>query len=66
MDSDEPMVTFAVTVSRTIHPDGSPGFAVTMSDDEFSFIEVLGMLDAARWRVFNQMTVSFGGEDCSH
>jgi hypothetical protein len=56
----EPMKVFEITITRTIHPDGQQGFSVTMPE-EFSFIEGLGLLDAARWTLFQQMTDRYGG-----
>lgn len=57
----EPMVTFEVTIGRTIHPDGQQGFYITTSEDQYSFIEVMGLLEAAKWQLYRQMTARYGG-----
>ena len=62
MDDEDlkPVVTFELTIGRTIHVDGQQGFYISTSEPEYSFIEILGLLDAAKWQMFNQMTRSYG------
>jgi hypothetical protein len=47
-----------ISVSRHIRPDGAQGFSVAMNENT-SFIEALGLLDAARWELFKQMSERF-------
>lgn len=56
----KPLVTLEVTVGRTIHPDGQQGFYISCSEENYSFIEVLGLLDAAKWQLFHQMSYRYG------
>ena len=56
----EPLSLFALTITRTIHPDGQQGFVLT-TPETFSFVEVLGLLEAAKWQIFQQMTIRYGG-----
>lgn len=55
----EPLTLFEVTIARTIHADGQQGFILS-TPEQFSFIEVLGLLDAAKWQIFHQMSQRYG------
>lgn len=55
-----PLVTLEVTIGRTIHADGQQGFYIGCSEEQYSFIEVLGLLDAARWQLFRMMSRTYG------
>jgi hypothetical protein len=59
--SKEPYVLFTLTIERTIDADGQLGFSMN-TPNEFSFIEMLGLLSAAQWRLYHQMTRQYGGE----
>lgn len=54
-----PVTLFEVTLSRTIHADGELGFLMT-TPTQFSFVEVLGLLDGARWQLFRMMSERYG------
>lgn len=55
----EPMVTFEIKIRRVINPDGQQGFHLTMPEN-YSFIEAMGLLDAAKWQMFHQMSQRYG------
>lgn len=59
-DELEPMTLFSITLSRTIQPNGEQGFTMNMPD-KFSFIEVMGLIEAAKWHLYNQMSERYGG-----
>ncbi len=48
-----------ITVTRVINPDGQLGLKVT-TPEQFSFVEALGLLAAAQWQLFHQMTQRYG------
>ena len=48
-----------ISISRIIAPDGQLGFILT-TPEKFSFIEVLGLLEAAKWQLYSQMTSRYG------
>jgi hypothetical protein len=52
------LVIQEITVSRHITEDGGQGFSVAMNENT-SFIDALGLLDAARWELFKQMSERF-------
>ena len=56
---EKPLVTFELTLSRTIHPDGQQGFVLS-TPEKFSFIEALGLLEAGKWQLYKQMSDMFG------
>lgn len=58
----QPMVTFELTIGRTMHEDGQQGFFISTSEDTFSFIEVLGLLEAAKWQLYKQMSNRYGAD----
>lgn len=58
----DPMVTLEVTIGRTMHSDGQQGFFISTSEDTYSFIEVLGLLEAAKWQLYRQMTNRYGNQ----
>ena len=55
----EAMKTMEITISRFISHDGQLGFTMT-TPEEFSFIESLGLLAAAQWQLYDQMTRRYG------
>jgi hypothetical protein len=55
---NDDLVFQEISVSRHIRPDGAQGFSVAMNENT-SFIEALGLLDAARWELFKQMSERF-------
>lgn len=55
----EPVSLFEVTLTRTIHPDGELGFVMS-TPEKFSFVEVLGLLEGARWQLFRLMSERYG------
>jgi hypothetical protein len=57
MDND--LVFQEISVSRHISPEGGHGFSISMNENT-SFIEALGLLDAARWELFKQMSERYG------
>lgn len=59
MDDEQVMTVFEIRIRRIIAPDGQQGFTVTLPE-EFSMIEGLGLLDAARWQLYHQMSQRFG------
>jgi len=61
-DKIEPLVTLEVTIGRTIHADGQQGFFIKCSEPQYSFIEVLGLLEAAKWQLHKQMTARYGDQ----
>lgn len=48
-----------IKVQRVINPDGQLGMKLTMPE-QFSFVEALGLLAAAQWQLFHQMTQAYG------
>lgn len=52
----------SITITRIIHPDGQLGFQFSHTPDKISFIETLGMLSAAQWHLYHQMTETYGGQ----
>lgn len=63
-DSDEdiePLTLFSITLTRTILANGEQGFTMTCPD-KFSFIEVMGLIEAGKWHLYNQMNQRYGGE----
>ena len=52
---DDDLVFQKISVSRHITPGGNQGFSIIM-DENTSIIEALGLLEAARWELFTQMT----------
>lgn len=58
--NEQPLVVFEITIRRTIQPDGQNGFMLEMPE-EFSFVEGLGLLETAKWHLFNQMSERYGG-----
>lgn len=61
-DENNAIEVYSVTLTRTINNDGQQGFTMT-TPQQFSFIEVMGLLEAAKWQLFNQMTKRYGGLD---
>jgi|LakMenEpi03Aug12_release.lakeMendotaPanAssembly.Ray.scaffolds.fasta_scaffold4425973_1 hypothetical protein len=55
----EPITTMEITITRLINPDGQLGLKVT-TPEQFSFVEALGLLAAAQWQMFHQMTNRYG------
>jgi hypothetical protein len=55
----EPLTTMEIKVQRVINPDGQLGMKLTMPE-QFSFVEALGLLAAAQWQLFHQMTQAYG------
>jgi hypothetical protein len=55
----EPITTMEITITRLITPDGQLGMKVT-TPEQFSFVEALGLLAAAQWQLFHQMTDRYG------
>jgi|LakMenE18May11ns_1017448.scaffolds.fasta_scaffold7479509_2 hypothetical protein len=55
---NDDLVYQRITVARHIAPNGAQGFTVAM-DENTSLIEALGLLDAARWELFAQMSERF-------
>jgi hypothetical protein len=53
------MKTMEITITRIINPDGQFGFTVN-TPERFSFIETLGLLSAAQWQLYEQMTRLYG------
>jgi hypothetical protein len=53
------LTVFEIRITRIIDSRGEQGFTVQMPE-EFSFVEALGLLDAARWQLFQQMTDRWG------
>jgi len=56
---EEAMTVFEIRIKRIISADGQQGFTLTMPD-QYSFIEAMGLLDAAKWQMFQQMTHMYG------
>jgi hypothetical protein len=54
-----PLTLFEVTIARTISPDGEQGMILS-TPEKFSFVEVLGLLEAAKWQLFRQMSERYG------
>ena len=61
-DDIQPLVTLEVTIGRTIHADGQQGFFISCNEEQYSFIEVLGLLEAAKWQLHRQMTHRYGDQ----
>lgn len=57
----QPLILLEITLKRTIFPNGQQGFAMD-TPEEFSFLEALGLLDVARWKLYQQMFELYGGE----
>lgn len=55
---DDDLVYQKISVSRHIRPDGAQGFSITMNENT-SLIDALGLLDAARWELYEQMSERF-------
>lgn len=58
----DPMVTLELTIGRTIHADGQQGFYLSCNEDQYSFIEVMGLLEAAKWQIHRKMTERYGDQ----
>jgi hypothetical protein len=56
---EQPVTTMEITITRLINPDGQLGLKVT-TPEQFSFVEALGLLAAAQWQMFHQMTNRYG------
>lgn len=56
----EPLKTMEISIARVIHPNGRLGFTMS-TPEEFSFIETLGLLAAAQWQLYDQMSKMYGG-----
>jgi hypothetical protein len=56
----QPVVLLEITLKRTIFPDGKQGFAMD-TPEEFSFLEALGLMEVAKWKLHQQMTQLYGG-----
>ena len=59
---DESLTTVAVTLSRTIDRDGKMHFTVS-TPDIFNAVEVLGLLEAGKFYIFNEMSKGRGYGD---
>ena len=59
--SDIPIAQIVIT--RTLLENGHLGFTVQHTPKSVSFVETLGLLDAARWRVYEEMTRQYR-KDC--
>ena len=53
------MVVFEITIARTISPNGEHGMTLS-TPEQFSFVEVLGLLEATKWQLFKQMSERYG------
>ena len=51
----------SITITRTLQPNGQLGIQFAHKPDQISFVETLGMLSAAQWHLYNQMTHAYGG-----
>jgi hypothetical protein len=56
---EEAMTVFEIRIKRIISANGQQGFTLSMPE-EYSFIEAMGLLDAAKWQMFQQMTHMYG------
>ena len=59
--SEETMNITSITITRTLQPNGQLGIQFAHKPDQISFVETLGMLSAAQWHLYNQMTHAYGG-----
>lgn len=48
-----------IRITRKIREDGQQIFSVTL-DKEFSFVEALGLLEAAKWDIHQRMIKTIG------
>ena len=51
-----------IVITRTLLESGRLGFTVQHTPKTVSFVETLGLLDAARWRVYEEMTAQYRKE----
>jgi hypothetical protein len=59
MTEPEPLTTAKIVVSRMIDAEGQMGFDIRTYGDA-SIIEYLGLLAAAQWDMYRDMTNAFG------
>ena len=52
MNNDEAVTTVEVTISRVITPGGDMAMRIQLPE-EYSMVEILGLLEAAKHSVFN-------------
>lgn len=58
---NESMHVTSITITRTLQPNGQLGIQFSHSPETISFVETLGMLSAAQWHLYAQMTNAYGG-----
>jgi hypothetical protein len=56
----EPITVFEIKIARTIEANGEQGFKME-TPEKFSFIEGMGLLEAAKWHLGQEMTRRYGG-----
>lgn len=55
MSDEEPITILEIKIKRVITPQGEMTWEMT-TPDQFSSIEVLGLLTAGQWSVFNELS----------
>lgn len=61
MSDEEQLNLTSLTITRVLNPDGQMGVKFSHSPDSISFVESLGLLSAAQWHLFKEMSRSYGG-----
>jgi hypothetical protein len=57
---DEPVELSKVIITRIMHPSGELGFTLD-TPEAFSYVETLGLLEAAKLQLFRQWSEVYGG-----
>lgn len=58
-DDDDGLVTLEIKIARVINADGEMTWSMT-TPEQFSAIEVLGLLTVGQWQVFHEMSKRHG------
>ena len=59
-EEDGHIVVMELTIGRVIDSEGNQGFYLSTDRDSYSFVEVLGLLEAAKWKLYQQMQEAYG------
>lgn len=60
MDEDD-LITLEISIARVINPDGEMTWRMT-TPEQFSAVEVLGLLTMGQWQVFHEMSRRHQGD----
>lgn len=60
MSEEETVKLMTISITRVLNPDGQLGVKFTHTPDTISFVESLGLLSAAQWHLYKEMTVTLG------